>query len=63
MFSFKHTYTLSFEIHSNHEEGKDLTGLDLRRALLDRLDDLSDNDMLKVCKLAATVELSAEKNA
>jgi hypothetical protein len=50
MPKFNHAYTLSFEITSNDEEGADLTGLDLRKALLARLDDLSDNDMLEACE-------------
>lgn len=57
MPKFNHAYTLSFEITSNHEEGEDLTGLDLRKALLARLDDLSDNDMLEACEPFDTFEI------
>lgn len=57
MPKFNHAYTLSFEITSNHEEGEDLTGLDLRKALLKRLDDLSDDDMLEACEPFDTFEL------
>lgn len=59
MPKFNHAYTLSFEVISNHEEGEDLTGLELRKALLARLEDLSDNDMLKVCELFDTIEEEA----
>jgi hypothetical protein len=57
MPKFEHTYTLSFEIVSAREDGLDLSGLDLRNALLARLDDLSDNDMLTACELFDTTEL------
>lgn len=57
MPKFNHMYSLSFEITSNDEEGEDLTGLDLRKALLARLEYLSDDDMLEACESVDTFEI------
>jgi len=61
MPKFNHAYTFSFEVTSNHEEGEDLTGLDLRKALMARLDDLSDNDMLEACEPFDTFEIEDDE--
>lgn len=61
MPKFNHAYTFSFEVESNHEEGADLTGLDLRKALIARLNDLSDNDMLEACEPFDTFEIEEEE--
>jgi hypothetical protein len=61
MPKFNHAYTLSFEITSKHEEGEDLTGLDLRKALLKRLDNLSDDDMLEACEPFDTFEIEDDE--
>jgi len=61
MPEFNHAYTFSFEVTSNHEEGEDLTGLDLRKALMARLDDLSDNDMLEACEPFDTFEIEDDE--
>lgn len=64
MPKFNHAYTFAFEVTSNDENGADLTGLDLRRALLARLDDLSDNDMIEACDAPYdTFEIEEEQEA
>jgi hypothetical protein len=50
MPKYNHAYTIAFEVPgSADEEGKDVTGSRLREALLARVNELSDDDMLEAC--------------
>lgn len=48
---YNHAFTIAFECHSNAERGDDVTGAQLRNALLRRLRRISDEEMIEACGL------------
>jgi len=48
--TYNHAYTFAVEIkNSGREDAEDVTGAQLRAALLERIDRLSDDDILEAC--------------
>jgi hypothetical protein len=49
--TYNHAYTLAFEVAgSKDESGEDVTGAQLRAALLERLSRLSDEELVEACE-------------
>lgn len=48
MPKFNHAFDFAFEVHTD-KESDDVTGEELRAALLKRLSSLSDEEMLEAC--------------
>ena len=46
---YSHAYSFSFAVASNDPDGADVTGAQLREALLTRLSVLSDDELLGTC--------------
>jgi hypothetical protein len=51
MTKYNHAYTFGFEVPgSTDETGEDVTGAQLREALLERVNRLSDEEMVEACE-------------
>jgi len=57
---FNHAYDFAVEICSNDEEAEDVTGQMLRSAILKRLQELDDDQLLQACKCFDTYDLTED---
>lgn len=48
-FRYSHAYSLGFEISSNQSDGEDVTGDQLRQAIINRLNKLTDAELAEAC--------------
>jgi len=46
---YNHAFTIAFEVKSSNPHGEDLTGGELREALLRRVNELSDEEFVEAC--------------
>lgn len=58
---YNHAFDFAVEVTSNHPEGDDVTGRQLRDALVNRALLLSDNDLLNACNMFDTMDQEGEK--
>jgi len=49
MERYNHMFTVAFEVVSNQEDGEDVTGAMLRKAILKRLDSIGDEELEHAC--------------
>jgi flagellar biosynthesis regulator FlbT len=58
-YAFNHAFDFAFEVGSHDEAAKDVTGAMLRASLKQRLDTLSDKELLAACDCFDTMAADA----
>ena len=56
---YHHAYDFAFEVVSNDPEAEDVTPAMIRAAMLDRVNRLSDDDLMRACSCYDTYEMGA----